>query len=369
MNEEYLSYVDFLKSVNFKKKLEILKEKYEGKKVVLFGTGLFLDAILDNYDIKKYLNIIGISDKRIIDDRASDYKGFNLYKPLALRALKFNVVLDTNIMFVDTKKFLKKNLYINKYVTVEKIVQIPFKEKLQNFVDKLKALFNLIIANKNILVTLKYAFICSTQEIISKTNYIKNLKRIKCSNKPIRTAFVCSDVQHTDFIGLYNLLYFDKDFKLFPIILVTDNLLENEPINEEKMQKNLELLRTFNIDAIDDMDRTTKELASLHAFKPDLIFYQKPIHIKDDYTPFKMSERALTFTVEYSIKNADFAAIGSKYFRKQVSNLWKIFVNSNEDKNLYSEYTEIQNKDIVKVMNKNMNSSIVKFLKKNLNRI
>lgn len=368
MNEEYLSYVDFLKSVNFKQKLEILKEKYEGKKVVLFGTGLFLDAILDNYDIKKYLNIIGISDKRVIDDRTSDYKGFNLYKPLALRALKFNVVLDTNIMFEDTKKFLKKNYYINKYITVEKIIQIPFREKLQNLIDKLIALTDFLIADKNIFTALKYAFICSTQEIISKTNYTKNLKRIKCSNKPVRTVFVCSDVQHTDFIGLYNLLYFDKDFKLFPIILTSNNLLESEPVNEEKMQKDLEFLKTFKIDVIDDMDRTTKELVSLHAFKPDLIFYQKPLLIKDDFTPYKMSEKALTFTIEYSIKNADFAAIGSKYFRKQVSNLWRIFVNSKEDKNLYSEYTEIQNKNIVKVINKNMNSSIVKFLKKNLNR-
>ncbi len=368
MNEEYLSYVDYLKSVNFKEKLEIMKEKYEGKKVVFFGTGVFLDAILDNYDVKKYLNVIGISDKRVIDDRPSDYKGFNLYKPLALRALKFNVILDTNIMFEDTKKFLKQNYYINKYIAVEKIIQIPIKETFAKFIEKIKAFGNFLYVNKNIFTALKYFLICSEQEIVSKTNYVKNLKRLRLSSKPIRTAFVCSDIQHTDFIGLYNLLYFDKDFKLFPLIIIPDILLETDNVDEVKMKKNLDLLKTFKIDAIDDMDRTTGELASLHAFKPDLIFYQKPIHIKDDFSPFKMSKKALTFTVEYSINSADFTSIGSKYFRKQVSNLWKIFVNSQDDKNLYSEYTDIQNKDIVKVLNKNMNFNIVKFLKKSLNR-
>ena len=319
MNEEYLSYVDYLKSVNFEKKLEKLKEKYDGKKVILFGMGLFLDAILDNYDIKKYINVIGISDKRIIEDRATDYKGFNLYKPLALRALKFNVVLDTNIMFEKSKQFLKKNYYVSKHIIIEPIIQKSINDFLEDAVSKVRAIYNFLIESKNIFTTLKYSLVCTSQEINSKTNYTKQIKRLRTSTKPIRTVFIASDVQHSDFIGLYNILYFDKNFKLFPIILVTNNLLETEEIDEEKMSKDLELLRTFKIDAIDDMDRETCSLASLHAFKPDLIFYQKPIHIKDDFNPAKMSEKALTFTVEYSISNADFAAIGSKYFRKDAT--------------------------------------------------
>lgn len=369
MNEEYLSYVDYLKSVNFEQKLEIMKEKYDGKKVVLFGMGLFLDAIIDNYDIKKYINVIGISDKRVTEDKAADYKGFNLYKPLALRALKFNVVLDTNIMFEKSKQFLKQNYYVNKNIIIEPIIQKTTKELCETVINKIQAIFKYLIESKNIFSSIKFSFICNAQEINSKTNYIKQLKRLKTSQKPIRTVFIASDVQHSDFVGLYNLLYFDKDFRLFPIILVTNNLIETEEINEEKMAKDLELLRTFKIDAIDDMDREMHTIASLHAFKPDLIFYQKPIHIKDDFSPAKMSEKALTFTVEYSISNADFASIGSKYFRKQVSNLWKVFVGNKDDKNLYSEYTDIQNKNIVTVINKNLNSGIVKYIKKQLKRL
>ena len=367
INEEYLSYVDYLKSINFEEKLKILKEKYKDRKVVLFGTGVFLDAILDTYNITEYLNVIGISDKRINEDKPSGYKGFNVYKPLALRALNFSIILDTNILFEDTKKFLQKNYYVKKSIIIEKIIQIPLKEKLELLKNKIYAVFKFLIASKNIFKTIKYSLICTTEEITSKTNYIRKLREIKTNKKPIRTVFICSDVQHTEFVGLYNLLYFDKDFKVFPIIITPDNLLDVEDIDEEKMKKELQIFEDFNTKVIDGIERDTKELACLHAFKPDLIFYQKPIYIKDDFNPAKMSKQALTFSIEYEIKQADFTAIGSKYFRKQVSNLWKVFVNNEDDKNLYSEYTDTQNKNIVKVINKNLNSGIIYFLKKTLN--
>ena len=105
-NEEYLSYVDYLKSINFEEKLDVLKEKYTDKKIILFGMGSFLDAILNNYKITDYLNVIGISDKRVTQDASNAYNGFNVYAPRALRALQFNVILDTSVLFEDTKQYL-----------------------------------------------------------------------------------------------------------------------------------------------------------------------------------------------------------------------------------------------------------------------
>lgn len=368
INEEYLSYVDYLKSINFDKKLEILKEKYADKKIVIFGIGVLLDAILDNYPIKDSLNVIGISDSRIKEETTKEYKGFNLYKPTALRALNFNVILDTNIMFENTRKYLRKNYLIKRSVKIENFIQIPFSEKIKNFTDKQTAIYNYLITSKNPINTLKYSLNCTTQELISKANYIKKLDKLKKSDKPIRTVFICSDVTHTEFVGLYNLLYFDKDFKVFPIIVTTDNLLDSEPIDEEKMKRFVGFFNSFDTKVIDGVDRETKELACIHAFKPDLIFYQRPIFIKDDFNPNKMSEQALTFTIEYDVRNENFTALGSNYFRKQVSNLWKIFINNPEDKNLYVQYTNLENKDLVKVVNKNINTGIVKYLKKVFNR-
>lgn len=368
INEEYLSYVDYLKSINFDKKLEILKEKYADKKIILFGIGVLLDAILDNYPIKESLNVIGISDSRIKEETTKEYKGFNLYKPTALRALNFNVILDTNIMFENTKKYLRKNYLIKKSVKIEDFIQVPFSEKIKNFTDKQTAIYNYLITSKNPINTLKYSLNCTTQELISKANYIKKLDKLKKSDKPIRTIFICSDVTHTEFVGLYNLLYFDKDFKVFPIIVTTDNLLDSEPIDEEKMKRFVGFFNSFDTKVIDGVDRETKELACIHAFKPDLIFYQRPIFIKDDFNPNKMSKQALTFTIEYDVRNENFVALGSNYFRKQVSNLWKIFINNPEDKNLYVQYANLENKDLIKVVNKNINTGIVKYLKKVFNK-
>mgnify|MGYP004505570461 CR=1 FL=1 len=368
INEEYLSYIDYLKSIDFDRKLEILRDKYADKKVVLFGVGLLLDAILDNYNIKDYLNVIGISDSRIQDDSIKEYKGFNLYKPLALRALNFSVILDTNILFEKTSKFLRSNCYVKKSVKIEKLIQIPFTEHFKNFVYKQKSVFEYLLASKNIFTTIQYSFSCTAEELISKANYIKKLTKIKKSDKPIRTVFICSDIAHTEFMGLYNLLYFDKDFQVFPIIVIQDNLLESEDIDEARMQRFVDFFNSFDTKVIDGIDRETKELACIHAFKPDLVFYQHPIHIKDDFNPHKMSKQALTFTIEYDVRNENFETLGSDYYRKQVSNIWKVFINNPEDKNLFTEYTNTANKDLVKIVNKNINTGIIKFLKKELKR-
>ncbi len=368
INEEYLSYVDYLKSVNFDRILEILKIKYAGKKVILFGTGVFLDAILDNYNITDYLNIIGVSDRRAEGTSETTYKEFNLYKPIALRALNFNVVLDTSVLFEKTTKYLRRNFYVKKSVEIAPIVQIPFTDKFKQFVEKQKSAFEYLKTSKDIFKFLMYYFTLNSQELVSKANYLKKLKNIRSSKEPVKVAFLCSDTQHTDFVGLYNLLYFDKDFKTFPIIITPKQLLESEPVNEENMKRDVDFFNTFDTKVIDGWDRETNTLPCIHAFKPDLIFYQKPIYIKDDFSPYVMSEQALTFTIEYDTRNADFTALGSKYFRKQVSNLWKIFVNNDEDRKLYEEYTDISHKDVVQVVNKNINTAIVKYLKKTLKR-
>ena len=363
-NEEYLSYVAYLKSINFGEKLEILKNKYANKKIILFGIGAFLDAILDNYNVNEYLNVIGISDKRVVEDKTAGYKNFNVYTPRALRALVFDAVLDTSVLFEDTKSYLKKNYFVKKSIKIENIVQISVFEKLKKFFDKLIALFNYFVTAGNIFRVIKYYFICNIDELTAKTNYMKKIKKIRANKKPLRIVFICSDVIHSDFIGLYNLLYFDKDFKLFPVILTPDTLLETDTINEAKMQKNIEYFNSYNVQVIDGVDRDTLEIPSLHAFKPDLIFYQNPIYIKDDFNPLKMSKNALTFTIEYFTGNSDYTAMGSWYYRRQVENMWKIFVANSQDKNLYTEYTDTKNKDLVTVIDKNINAGIAKFLKK-----
>lgn len=367
INEEYLSYVDYLKSINFANILENLKKKYANKKVVLFGTGVLLDAILDNYNVSEYLNIIGVSDKRVEDkEENATYKDFNLYKPFSLRALSVNVVLDTSVLFEKSAKFLRQNFYVKKSVEISPMIQIPFVDKLKGFAEKQKASIKYLIESKNVFDFVKYYFSLNAQELVSKTNYLKKIKEIKKSKAPLKVAFLCEDIKHTDFVGLYDLISADKAFRVFPIIITPNQLLETEEVNEDSINRAIEFFKTYNLQVIDGWDKETGTIPCVHAFKPDLIFYQCPIYVKDDFSPYVMSKQALTFNVEYDTRNADFAALGSGYFKKHVSNLWKVFVNNDEDRKLYEEYTNITNKDVVKVVSKNINASIVKYLKKTL---
>src|SRR5574344_1156950 len=52
----------YLENYNFKKHLEKLNKKLKGKKVVIYGAGIFFEAIHEFYDLSK-LDIIGISDR------------------------------------------------------------------------------------------------------------------------------------------------------------------------------------------------------------------------------------------------------------------------------------------------------------------
>ncbi len=74
MSEDLKKY---LESINFQKQLNNIERKYKNKKIIIYGTGLFFQTIIQNYDISK-LNIIAVSDRKydIYDNGKSlyDYK-------------------------------------------------------------------------------------------------------------------------------------------------------------------------------------------------------------------------------------------------------------------------------------------------------
>lgn len=54
-------FKEHLKKYNFDKNFEKLKRKLKNKKIIVYGTGLFFQYIIKNYDLSS-LNIIGVSD-------------------------------------------------------------------------------------------------------------------------------------------------------------------------------------------------------------------------------------------------------------------------------------------------------------------
>ncbi len=371
MNEEYLSYYDYLKSINFENILENLKNKYKNQKVILFGMGALLDVIIDEFHIQDFLNIIGITDSHIeheneneVENSDKEYKGIRVFNPLALRSINYNVILDTTTMLGKTKQFLRKNYYVKKNTVIKNLIQIPILQIIKSFIHRQKVLFNYIKESKNIIKSVYYGITCNKEELISKTNYIKKLRILQEKNDKIRVAFLCSDIKNTDFITLYNLMKFDNKFNVYPVILIPNNLIETKEIDEELMKNSLSQFKNSNdIDIIDGWDRDTNDLACLHAFKPDIVFYQDPIYIKDNFSPLKMSETALTFNIQYDFDKKSYNKICSGYYKKQAANFWKIFVKSEEDEKEFITCTNLLGKDIVTNTNGKPHLKILEYLK------
>lgn len=360
MNEEYISCVDYLKSINFENILIRLNKKYYGKRVLLFGTGYFLDAVLDNYDIRKYLDIIGISDKRATNTDISEYKGFNIYNPAAIKTLNISVILDTSILFEKSRNFLINNCYVRKNIIIKPLVEVPLKDKFVNIIKKICILFKYLFASGNVIKTIYYTFFARKEEIYSQINYIKKIKNIKKSNKPLRIAFLCNDKYSEEFATLYGSFKSNENFNVYPIIILPNEI--QEKINHEEIENRLLAFKNFNIQAIDGWDDETKSLPCLHAFKPDIVIYQNLMSINEDFSPYNLSKNALCLMPVYDTKTADYAKIGSKFYYRQAVCMWKIFTKTKDDKILFSEYANLIFKNIVEYSEIAINKGILEYI-------
>ena len=99
--------LEYLKQVKFDRQLKKLNKKLKGKTIVIYGSGLLFQKVLSNYDLSE-LNIIGISDRKYIeDDEGKKDLGYPIvpltkivdYKPdyVLISTLKFLEIMDNFI--------------------------------------------------------------------------------------------------------------------------------------------------------------------------------------------------------------------------------------------------------------------------------
>ena len=364
MNEEYLSFYNYLKSNNFENILNNLKSKYKNKKIILFGRDVFIKVVLEEFKITDYLDIVGMSNFDLCNKNdISDNQNISIYTPLELRCTDFDMVLNINEPIKKVKSYLKQNHYVKKSVLIKNLVQIPFVSKLREFIAKQKYTFLYIKESKNFLKGLKYDFICASEEIESKVNYLKKIKKLRNEDKKLKVVFVCSTLENKEIISLYNLVKNDKNFNVYPLIVAPDTYLETEYVDEELMDEKVNLFKNLcKTDVINGWDKTVNDLVCLHAFKPDIIFYQNPIHIKDKFSPHLMSKNALTFTIQYELTDENRKVIGSGYYKKQVSNLFKVFVQTSFQKDEYEKCANLCGKDITFNTHNRLNIRILECL-------
>jgi ABC-type Fe3+-hydroxamate transport system substrate-binding protein len=124
--------IEEIKKVLEKKKLQNyidkLAKKYEGKKILAYGTGLMAEHILDSYDISK-LNLVGFADSKYLYQK-EDFRGLKTFSPDDIQELAPDVI----IAFV-YYEYLIKEFFEVYYPEIKQIPLVPLVER--NFIEKL----------------------------------------------------------------------------------------------------------------------------------------------------------------------------------------------------------------------------------------
>ncbi len=129
----YLSYEeikDFLYTRKFDNSIANLKKKYCGKKILLYGAGLFSRVILDSYSLED-LNIIAISDLKFKEE--GEFYNFKSIPPQKIKDLSPDLILISTYKDSEIKSSLNKN-----YPELRKINKIGIIQRTLN--DKIHAL-------------------------------------------------------------------------------------------------------------------------------------------------------------------------------------------------------------------------------------
>ncbi len=87
-------WIKYLEKIGEKEFLKKLSKKLKNKKILLYGAGMVLDILIENYDLSEF-NIIGVSDKKFetIEKDLIEYKGLKVIKPKDIKNTDFDTIL------------------------------------------------------------------------------------------------------------------------------------------------------------------------------------------------------------------------------------------------------------------------------------
>ena len=118
MVEDFKKY---LKQRHFDKTLERHIKKFDGKKIVVYGTGTMFEAIVKNYDLSK-LNIIAVADRKFAATKPDKYLGYDTVAPDNIADLKPDVVLVGVLKTVAIVEDLRYGTLVNTGIQVYPMV-------------------------------------------------------------------------------------------------------------------------------------------------------------------------------------------------------------------------------------------------------
>ncbi len=343
--EEYYGYVKDVKKSSFKKRLLMLKKKYKNKKVVLYGAGVFFDAIADVYNLNDYFDIVAVGDLRYEKQPIATYKGFTTCLPEEIKTLKPDVVIVSNVSptqifeFFERFEMLSLTTLLDSFVSLESNLGM---EAMQSFYIALKMAFTGV----KISDAIKYMRCCTVEEMQSKFNYQRVLSRLRKKKEKLRVLFVCEESAKWGYQSVYDLMAKNDNFEILPIIAFPV-LVERKEIFSQ--QQTINFFKTMGIEAIDGYDAEKSEFIDLRQFSPDIIFHQQHWYSLKKRSPASISEYALNCVVSYGLTSVGDLLWGTTVAKNFCGNLWKMFAESEYHKKFYENATNLKNKDILEV--------------------
>lgn len=345
-NDEYTHYLKSFKNVHFEDKLKKLSRKYKGQKILLYGNGIYFDAISDSYDLNQFFDIIGVSDKRYGTENIPFYKGFKTYKPEEIKSTGVDVVIITTICPKGIISFFRSFDILDKKTKLDLITtEIP---KTHEIFNKICNSFKYLFLTANMQKTLKYFRTCNSVEINSKCNYLQVLKRIRNypPERKIRVTFICEENSKWGYQSVYDELKKDNKFEILPVIclpIITKN-------REQYTQKeNIDFFNSLGIEAIDGYNAQTGSYINLRDLNPDIVFYQQHWYSNTIMPPEEVSQYALTGVVSYGFTSVNDKIWGMDTPINFCGNLWQMFAESKYHKSFYETASKLKNKDILTV--------------------
>lgn len=100
--------LEYLEKKKLQKHINKLAKKYQNKKVLIYGAGLFFNAIQENYDLSS-LNIVAISDNKF--EKEEQYKGIKAIPPYEIKNTDFDVMIIATFEPEYIEDYAQKDLY------------------------------------------------------------------------------------------------------------------------------------------------------------------------------------------------------------------------------------------------------------------
>lgn len=128
-------FINYLEEINFKKHLDKFSKTLKNKKVVIYGTGIFFQAINAYYDLSK-LNIIAVSDRKYSDhEENEELLGYKVCSPNEIKDLNPDYLLVATRFFINIIEDLEKNVLKKTKIKIRPLIKKPFLALLKEIWD------------------------------------------------------------------------------------------------------------------------------------------------------------------------------------------------------------------------------------------